>query len=219
MKKNLFLAALAIVALASCTDSEFVGDNSPDNNPTANENAIVFNSGAKTVTRADHVGADAADLLGGKFIVEGFKGNGSTMDVVFNNYYVNWTANTAGKTESNTSDWEYVGTAAAAPSTLPSGATQSIKYWDYNTSQYDFAAYSTGKLTAANVLTTGTPGDGQVLISTITKASTYAGPTYTLKGDVTGLKECYISNCDYLHCYDEIYQKRLSYNKHSLIRK
>ncbi|MBR4897317.1 MAG: hypothetical protein IKZ48_00810 [Prevotella sp.] len=196
MKKNLFLAALALVALASCTDSEFVGDNSPTNPNTGPgaEKAIVFNSGANATTRANHVGADAADLLGGKFIVEGFKGNGSTMDVVFNNYYVNWTANTAGKTESNTSDWEYVGTAAAAPSTLPSGATQSIKYWDYNTSQYDFAAYSTGKLAAANVLTTGDPGDGQVLISTITKASTYAGPTYTLKGDVTGLKECYISD-------------------------
>ena len=197
MKKNLFLAALAIVALASCTDSEFVGDNSPDNNPTANENAIVFNSGAKTVTRADHVGADAADLLGEKFIVEGFKGDGSAMDEVFNNYYVNWTANTAGKTESNTSDWEYVGTAAAAPSTLPSGATQSIKYWDYNTSQYDFAAYSTGKLTDSKIKNpdyASALSEGEVKISTITKADPYAGPTYTLTGDIAGLKECYISD-------------------------
>lgn len=199
MKKNLFLAALAIVALASCTDSEFVGDNSPTNPNTGPgaEKAIVFNSGAKTVTRADHLGADAADLLGGKFIVEGFKGDGSAMDEVFNNYYVKWTANTAGKTESNTSDWEYVGTTVAKPSTLPTGATQSIKYWDYSTDQYDFAAYSTGKLTASKIKDpdyASALSEGEVKISTITKADPYAGPTYTLTGDIAGLKECYISD-------------------------
>ena len=193
MKKNFFYAVLAI-ALASCASDDFVGENNNSPNPEKASDAIVFNSGAKALTRADHVGADAADLLGGKFIVEGFKLTGTTWSEVFNNYQVTWTQNTAGTTESNTSDWEYVGTAAAAPSTLPSGALQSIKYWDYSSSQYDFAAYSTGKLTSSNVLTTGDPAAGQVLISTITKASTYAGPTYSLKGDVAGLKECYISD-------------------------
>ena len=92
---------------------------------------------------------------------------------VFNNYYVTWTANSAGKTESNTSDWEYVGATVQAPSTLEAGAVQSIKYWDYSTSQYDFAAYSTGKLSSANILTTGKPSAGQVLISPIIKVKQY----------------------------------------------
>ena len=195
MKKYLFIAT-ALVALASCSDETFVGDvtTTPQDNSPSVDNAIVFTSASKGITRADHVGADAADLLGKKFIVEGFKGSSSTMSEVFNNYYVRWTENTAGKTESNTSDWEYVGAAVAAPSTLPDGAVQSIKYWDYSTSQYDFAAYSTGKLADSKVKTSGAPGEGEVLISTITKAGTYAGPTYTLKGDVAGLKECYISD-------------------------
>ena len=193
MKKYLFFAT-ALAALASCTSNDFVGEDTSSTTNQSEQAAIAFGTGVNSITRADHVGADAADLLGGKFIVEGFKKDGSDMIEVFNNYYVNWTANTAGKTESNTSDWEYVGTAAAAPSSLPTGAIQSIKYWDYSASQYDFAAYSTGKLAAANVLTTGTPTAGQVLISAITKASTYAGPTYTLKGDVAALKECYISD-------------------------
>lgn len=199
MKKYLFFAA-ALVALVSCSSDSLVGENnnSPDLNPVSasGEKAIVFNSGANTITRATHVGADAADLLGGKFIVEGFKCDATTSawSDVINNYYVTWTQNTAGTTESNSSDWEYVGPSAAAPSTLPSGAVQSIKYWDYSASQYDFAAYSTGKLTAANVLTSGTPNAGQVLISSIEKNATYAGPTYTLKGDVAALRECYISD-------------------------
>ncbi len=195
MKKKLFFAAVALVAFASCTSDDFIGDvTTPQDNSPSESDAIVFSSASQGSTRANHIGADAADLLGGKFIVGGFKGNGSSMSEVFNNYYVTWTANSAGKTESNTSDWEYVGATVQAPSTLEAGAVQSIKYWDYSTSQYDFAAYSTGKLSSANVLTTGTPSAGQVLISPITKASTYAGPTYTLRGDVAALKECYISN-------------------------
>ena len=203
MKKNLFLAALAIVALASCTDSEFVGDNSPDNNPTANEKAIVFNSGAKTVTRADHVGADAASMLNNKFIVGGFKGTYTdAQDLqnvteatgkVFDNYVVKWTANTAGKTTSNTSDWEYVGITAAAPSGI-AGNDQSIKYWDYSASQYDFIAYSTGDATIA---TSGSVSDAisanKVLVTAITPTSAKTS-AYTLAGDAEHLAKCYIAD-------------------------
>ena len=107
MKKNLFLAALAIVALASCSDDTFVGDNSPDT-PVANESAAIsFGSTSKGITRADHVGADAANLLNKKFIVGGFKGNGTTMTTVFDNYTVEWDDNTAGTTTSN--QWQHRG--------------------------------------------------------------------------------------------------------------
>lgn len=215
MKKYL-LFATALAALASCADDNYVGG---ENTEVQNETAgISFGSSFKAITRADHVGADAADLLGGKFIVEGFKGNGSDMTEVFNNYYVTWTENTAGKTESNTSDWEYVGTAVAAPSTLPSGAVQSIKYWDYSVSQYDFAAYSTGKLAAEKIKTSGNPGAGELLISTITKATPYAGPTYTLKGDVDALKECYISDMVTAY-YKDDYQKEVQLTFRNLASK
>ena len=204
MKKNLFLAALAIVALASCTDSEFVGDNSPDNNPTANEKAIVFNSGAKTVTRADHYGKAAADKLNNWFVVGGFKGTGTSSnpaatptpvvgapatDMVFDHYQVKWSENTAGTTESNTSNWEYVSYTAMRPSTLH-GNTQSIKYWDYSADQYDFIAYSASN---ADTITTGSVTDNKLLMSAI-NATTASTNAYTLQGNTSALEKCYIAD-------------------------
>lgn len=222
MKKNLFLAALAIVALASCTDSEFVGDNSPDNTPTANENAIVFNSGAKTVTRADHVGADAASLLHNKFIVGGFKGTydysgtPSVEDVtvatgtVFDNYVVEWGANTAGTTTSNTSDWEYVNVNVALPSSLYVSDTsdpnypvkQTIKYWDYSSTQYDFIAYSTGNATVTTTLSTDADVDDAISRAigadnvhvTAIDPSNAKTAAYKLSGKAADLAKCYIAD-------------------------
>lgn len=194
MKKYLFFAA-ALVALASCSDEQFVGSNSP-NTPDAigdNNGAIVFNTGTKTITREDHVGADAANLLNEHFTVAGFKGAGdvtatAATGTVFDNYVVNWTENTAATTESNTSDWEYVGITAVAPSTL-AGNTQSIKYWDYSADQYDFIAYSTGTATAV----TETPTDGQVQVSAIS-APNATTAAYTLKGAAADLAKCYIAD-------------------------
>jgi len=189
MKTKYFIfAASALVALASCSNDEYIGDN---NGLTAAENdgSINFGGGFKAITRADHVGADAAALLNNKFIVGGFKGDGSTMTEVFDNYIVQWTANTAGKTASNTSDWEYVGITAAAPSEVT--GTQTIKYWDYSASQYDFAAYSTGDLTVA---TTGDATSGTVVVSGVNVASPYAGPVFSIKGLSADLAKCYISD-------------------------
>ena len=186
MKKYLFLAA-AVTMMASCSDNNYVGDNNP-NSPDGS-GAIAFGSGFKAVTRGNTTGAQAADLLNKKFVVSGFKGNGTTMSTVFDNYIVNWVESTAGTTASNTSDWEYVGIAAAAPSAIT--GNQTVKYWDYSTSRYDFAAYSLGTNTS---ITTGTPTSGQILVTSIGKAETYAGPTYTLKGSAVDLAKCYISD-------------------------
>ena len=190
MKKLFFYATSAAMILASCSSDDFVGETNVSPNEI-NSQAIAFGSGFKSVTRANAVGADAADKLG-KFIVGGFKGNGSAMTTVFDNYSVEWSANTAGTTESNTSDWEYVGVTAAAPSAVT--GSQTIKYWDYSTSQYDFAAYSLGK---NDPVTTGEPTDDQILVTAIsenTVEGTYKGLTYTLKGSVRDLEECYISD-------------------------
>ena len=202
MKKYLFIAATAIVALASCSDDNFVGENSPNTlNGEEGTQGFVFKTNAKAITRSDHVGADAANLLNKKFIVGGFKGTydysgtPSVQDVtatgkVFDNYIVQWGANTAGTTTSNTSDWEYVGITAAAPSGI-AGNDQSIKYWDYTASQYDFIAYSTGNATIA---TSGTAAEAiaanKVLVTAITP-STAKTSAYTLAGKAADLAKCY----------------------------
>ena len=184
-----FIFAAAFVALASCSNDSFVGDNSPTmGGESGNGGAIVFNSGTNGITRANQIGADAASLLNKKFVVSGFKGNGTTMTTVFDNYIVNWVENTAGKTASNTSDWEYVGITAQAPSSIT--GNQTVKYWDYSTSQYDFAAYSLGTNTS---IATGTPTSGQILVTSISPGSP-SRLTYTLKGSAVDLAKCYISD-------------------------
>lgn len=231
MKKYLFFAT-ALVALASCSDDNFVGNNNPiDPNGQEGTQAIVFNSGAKTLTRADHVGADAASLLNNKFIVGGFKGTydysgNPTLEnvtvatgTVFDNYIVNWGANTAGTTTSNTSDWEYVGTTAAAPSGI-AGNNQSIKYWDYTATQYDFIAYSTGGASVTTTLSTDADIDAaisraidanQIHVTAIDpKHATTAA--YKLSGNAADLEKCYIADMvtvykdgtDGMHYQDEV---------------
>lgn len=192
MKKKLFFAALALVAMAGCTSDENVTVVSPpDPAPETTSDAIVFSTVSKGATRADHFGADAAAMLNKKFIVGGFKGDGSTMTSVFDNYIVKWEENTAATTESNSSDWEYVGITAEAPSSI-AGNTQAIKYWDYSTTQYDFIAYSTG-IKEPNAEPTSTPLGDKIRVSAIdwdaldTKA-------YTLGGSRENLAECYIAD-------------------------
>ena len=183
--KYFILAAIAAVGLASCADDVFVGDNSPNvvEETTVDDNGIRFGSGFKAVTRADKLGADAADLLGAKFYVTGVKGDGTPANMVdvFKTYSVEWAENTAGKTESNTSDWEYVGKTHPFPAEYtPNISSQTIKYWDYNTDYYDFAAYSLGKESSK---ATGTP-------ITYTDASA----AYTLSGTAAQLSTCYITD-------------------------
>lgn len=189
MSKYFFFAA-AFVALASCSNDNYVGDNSPTmGGESGNGGAIVFSSGTNGTTRADHEGADAAALLNKHFTVGGFKGDGSTRSTVFDNYIVNWTANTAGRTESNTSDWEYVGISAVAPSTIT--GSQTIKFWDYSATQYDFVAYSTGARTA----TTGEPVSGTSVKVTAIDPANLTTAAYTLKGaSRADLAGCYVAD-------------------------
>ena len=172
MKKKFFFATVALVALASCTSDDFIGD-APSPSPNSGpEQAIVFNSGTNTITRADHTGADAAGMLNNKFVFAGTKGTGAT-SFVFDQYTAQYVANTANTTESNSSDWEYVN---YTPATTSGVSTQSIKYWDYSTTQYDFAAYSLG---------TG---------SATATAIAAGNKSYTLTGSAADLSKCYISD-------------------------
>ena len=143
--KALFLTALTSFALVSCTESEFLGESTEPVVETTTNGAIVFGGSSPAMTRADFYGADAAAKLGNKFVVYGTKHfaaedkTAANDAVVYNNFQVAWAANTAGKTASNTSDWEYVGLQSydATPT------AQGIKYWDYSADYgYTFYAFS-----------------------------------------------------------------------------
>ena len=93
----------------------------------------------------------------------------SAVQCVMPCFTVNWTANTAYTTTSNTADWEYVGQAA----------NQEIKYWDFNAKAYRFFGYALGTATSPatpNSVTVGggLPADAVTLTSTV-DASTDAG--------------------------------------------
>ena len=195
MKKIYLLAtALAIMTMASCSDNDFVGDQEVQN---AKNGAIQFVSNTPSITRAS--GADAAEALGYKFKVYAVKKVGDDYSNVFagdpysvatdynastNAYWVWYDASTAGTTTSNTSNWDYVGSAASGDPAAPTYGTdghkvtlttaQTIKYWDYAASQYEFVAYSA---------TAGSP--------TITK---YRKDGFTVTGTAEELAGLYVAD-------------------------
>lgn len=155
--KKLFYAAFAIIALASCTSNDYVGDQTPQGSIGTN-GAISFNMSTPTPTRGS--GADAAGALDNQFIIWGEKNeSGGTevtvpsANIVFPNYQVNW-VNLAHSTTSNSSGWEYVGythsnTASTddyqANITPHLSVAQEIKYWDMSATNYVFTAVSAKK--------------------------------------------------------------------------
>lgn len=155
MKKiYLILAAAVGMTLASCTSDEYVGVNNPYGETAANDGSIRFGFNVQGMTRADIAGAAAAEKLGNNFYVIGTKGeegtNNPSESLVFDNYLVRFTSNTAGTAASNTANWEYVGVTADANHVKLFANDQTIKYWDYSTTQYDFHAFSTGSKKAVS---------------------------------------------------------------------
>jgi hypothetical protein len=217
MKKIFLLsAALAGIVLTSCTNDDFIGDVEVTNPTVPQEAPIMFSSSQSAFTRADFVGAEAAAKLNNKFVVTGFKGSetatpgkateGIAGGIVFDNYLVEYAVNTANTTESNSDNWEYVGK-GLIPHAVTNGITsQTIKYWDYTQSQYDFFAWSTGLKTA--VYKDADLGAGKVLVTNIqpnsvNKTWTEAGSdpdvdpariAYTFTGTAEDLKDCYITD-------------------------
>ena len=186
--KKFFYLATALVALAACTNDDVVGDGKEF--PVNGElRSISFQSSTAATTRADYTGATAATKLGNNFVVEGVKSNGTTasQEVVLDHYNVNYVDGTANTTTSNTAGWEYV---AQTKNALAGIAAQSIKYWDYAKSQYDFIAFSAGTATPKF---SGTPADGEVLYTAITPA-TMTTSAYTVKGKAADLAKVYIAD-------------------------
>ena len=211
--KLYFVAALAATMLASCADEQFVGENSPNE---LQENAgvgINFGLNVPGRTRADIYGKTAADKLGSNFYVMGTKGTGEapatepatspTTTLVFDNYLVHYEANSAGTQEDNTANWTSVGVQPGATgytnyvfltSSSRTPTSQTIKYWDYSTDQYDFFAFSTGPNAA---ISSTSPTSGNIGVTNMAYGSALAGgaTAYTLSiPTLEDLKETYITD-------------------------
>lgn len=196
MKKYLIFAASALV-LASCSSDDFLGEN-PGNVQNATT-AINFGGEAGKTTRGNQTGSAAAATLKNHFVVYGAKTNDAETQAVYDHYDVKWIGDEADKkTQTNQHGWEYVGYTPNKNSSLATDATQSIKYWDYSASEYNFAAFSLGKLTDEtdpykNQLkhdATDAVTAGNVKISKIDSKAT----TYTVEGAVGDITKLYISD-------------------------
>lgn len=156
MKKYIFLAVSALT-LASCQTDDFLGD-TPGNNPSYAQKAISFGGTTGKISRAtEKTDGAAAEALGNNFIVFGTKTKeDNTTQTVFNKYTVSYNA---------TNKWTYANTVG-----------QSLKYWDYSASKYDFYAFS---IAGKNII--------------VEKNEEEANPSVTLTGDVSALQACFIA--------------------------
>lgn len=177
-------AALASLTLVGCSDNDFIGTGGSSGFSKGN-GEISFNAGSGKITRGEEItGKDAADKLGSKFTVYGWKTNsaasgatdGSHEDV-FQDYLLTWGINTAGTTESNTNNWEYVGNTSQPID--GAGVDQTIKYWDYSANRYDFIAW-TIKDGQGAVL----KARPQVTSTGVEPGLTFNAPTASALGDV-----------------------------------
>lgn len=173
MKKYLLFAS-AVLAFASCADNNYLGT-AEEQNLANGERPIAFGFDVPTPTRAE--GAAAATKLNEQFIVWGEKNESGGTEAtvasgnrVFPNYKVTYGANTAYTSTSNTKDWEYVGLAygdekanVKIGGTAVTNDVQTIKYWDYNATNYVF--------TAVSALPADISG-GKVIINKVTTGST-----------------------------------------------
>jgi len=213
MKTKYFIfAALVATGFASCTNDDFVGDLSPNvAEETGADGAIKFGFNLQNATRADIYGEAAAKLLGNNFYVTGTKGTEAatspTPTLVFDNYLVHYAINTAGTTESNTANWEYVGidqdpstgspTVANHVKLSSTSGAQTIKYWDYSVAQYDFWAFSTGTKKAVNKTDIASVADDEIGVTASVYGTNLAsnGVAYTFYvPTVDAVKNAYITD-------------------------
>ena len=190
MKKHSIQALAALALLASCSSDDFIGGNVTPTQPTTS-NAISFEGGTGKITRANKTGQDAATALGGQFVVYGNKKVGeTTLQKVYDLYNVDWVNKTT-QSETNVYGWEYVGKGSDE-----TNKPQTIKYWDYSATEYNFVAWSTK---GANTETTGetTTTKENVKVEPITDDSNNKKEYtegYILTGKADDLAKCYIAD-------------------------
>ncbi len=149
MKKlDFVLTAAAAMMFAGCANDDTVMNAGGEAEQLSNA-TIGFNLTVPGQTRATLSGKDAATKLNNEFVVFGIKNavtgeGGIGAQNTFTNYKVTFDNNSAGSTESNTNNWEYVGqTPYAEAKVTPAVTSQTVKYWDYSaTNGYTFTAFA-----------------------------------------------------------------------------
>lgn len=123
--------------------------------------------------------------------------SGGTQSVM-NGYTVTWASNTAGTTESNTHDWEYVNTTLG----------QTIKYWDYNATSYRFWAYAGDNSSGVDGITTNLSASTDGTTFTITDLALSTTPPKThLFSSLNVVESANFSKpvvMEFLHPYAEV---------------
>ena len=180
-----FLYAASVLALASCSSDDFLGENS-GNGQNATNSVINFGGGTTKTTRATSNSTyKTENLQKNGFWVYGTK-HSATEDktanndqAVYTNYLLAYTEGTANKTQSNTAGWEYVGidnSLYREHVTPKVDEAQTIKYWDYSADAYTFYA------------ATANPDDvkdGKVIIKKTLEDADAEGTVYTKGYEVT----------------------------------
>ena len=152
--KKYFIFAASALALASCSSDDFLGEN-PGGATGSSDVAIQFGGETGKITRAtSNTGTDFVKL-DNQFKIYGVKSAAdSKYDKVFENYVL-WDDDSKG-TASNPNGWEYVGTAGThGTSNVETKKEQTIKYWDYSSTDCRFVAGSPIANVVFNVGTNG----------------------------------------------------------------
>ena len=118
------LGLLMVVTLASCSGEEEIRQEEVQ----VPINFASIADETEAVTRAN-------TTLGRDFVVYGYKNAGGTEQTVFDGYQVHYLANSAGTSEDNTHDYTYV------------FGSQTLKYWDFSASEYNFWGATGGTFT------------------------------------------------------------------------
>ena len=154
--KKYFLFAASALAIAGCSSDDFLGNDSSNGQNTANAVIKLGGSTTKTsrATSSPTTAYKTANLQSNGFWVYGTKhanaedGTSNNDQAVYMNYRLEYTANSANNTQSNSAGWEYVGiNNGDYLSHITPNVTgpQSIKYWDYSANSYTFYAATAKK--------------------------------------------------------------------------
>lgn len=179
-----YLGLSTLLLLAACSGSDPL-EPTPGPGPEPEQQTVISFSGTMQDEESVTPNAQAApatraaqgleEVLTNKtFQVWGYKNDAATgsnytsYQAVMPNFTVNWGANTAYTTTSNTDDWEYVGQG----DTPEQRAEQTIKYWDFGAKAYRFFGYALGNATATSPAVSST--ESAVTFSADVDASTDA---------------------------------------------
>lgn len=184
-----YLGLSTLLLLAACSGSDPL-EPTPGPGPEPEQQTAISFSGTMLDEESMTPNAQAApatraaqgleEVLTNKtFQVWGYKNDAATgndytsYQAVMPEFTVNWGANTAYTTTSNTDDWEYVGQG----DTPEKRAEQTIKYWDFGAKAYRFFGYALGNATASpatSPVAVSVPGDFPTGTSSTQSAVTFS---------------------------------------------